>query len=197
MASEISTVFQWAYGRPKQEVVMAQMISPQQALALVRDERALLIDVREPDEYARMRIAVAQLMPISILGCLPEDENKERPVVFFCRSGSRTAAGEALLDSRGHASTYIMEGGILAWKTARLPLVEEQRPLPIQRQIQLGAGSMILLFVLLGMIFPSFLWLAALVGFGLMVAGITGFCGLGLVLQRMPWNAGHRSCKSK
>jgi Rhodanese-related sulfurtransferase len=176
---------------------MAQMISPQQAFALAQDESGLLIDVRESDEFARMRIAGAHLMPISVLGCLPEDENKERPVVFFCRSGRRTTVCEALLDSRGHARTYIMEGGILAWKTAGLPLVEERLSPPIQRQIQLGAGGMVLLLVLLGMIFPSILWLAALVGLGLMVAGITGFCGLGLLLQRMPWNVANGSCKGK
>ncbi|SBV90929.1 Inner membrane protein YgaP [uncultured delta proteobacterium] len=174
---------------------MAQMIQPQQALRLVRDENAILADTREPDEYARMRIAGARLMPLSVLACLPEDEDKERPIVYFCRSGHRTKTGESLLDARGHARTYILEGGILGWKSAGLPLVVESLPLPVMRQVQLIAGGLILLFVLLGMVFSPFLWLAALVGLGLVTAGITGFCGMALVLQKMPWNRRRSSCK--
>ena len=175
---------------------MAQMISPQQALRLVQDENAILTDTREPDEYARMRIAGARLMPLSVLACLPEDEDKERPVIYFCRSGHRTSAGMSTLDARGHARTYILEGGILGWKSAGLPLVEENLPLPIMRQVQLIAGGLILLFVLSGMAFSPFLWLAALVGVGLMTAGITGFCGMALLLQKMPWNKDRKGCKS-
>lgn len=173
---------------------MAEMISPQQALRLVQDENAILADVREPDEYARMRIAGARLMPISVLACLPEDEDKERPIIYFCRSGRRTTAGASLLDARGHGRTCILEGGILGWKSAGLPLVEQNLPLPIMRQVQLIAGGLVLLFVLLGMAFPPLLWVAALVGLGLMTAGITGFCGMALLLQKMPWNRKGRSC---
>lgn len=175
---------------------MAQMISPQQASRLVQNENAILADTREPDEYARMRIAGARLMPLSVLACLPEDEDKERPIIYFCRSGHRTTAGESILDARGHERAYILEGGILGWKSAGLPLVEENLPLPIMRQVQLIAGGLILLFVLLGMTFSPVLWLAALVGLGLMTAGITGFCGMALLLQKMPWNRERKSCAS-
>lgn len=174
---------------------MAQMILPRQALRLIQDEKAILTDTREPDEYARMRIAGARLMPLSVLACLPEDEDKERPVIYFCRSGHRTKAGEPILDARGHGRAYILEGGILGWKSAGLPLVTESLPLPIMRQVQLIAGGLILLLVLLGMVFSPFLWLAALVGLGLMTAGITGFCGMALLLQKMPWNKTRSGCK--
>lgn len=173
---------------------MAQMISPQQALRLVQNENAILADTREPDEYARMRITGARLMPLSVLACLPEDEDTERPIIYFCRSGRRTMAGESILKARGHERAYILEGGILGWKSAGLPLVEESQPLPVMRQVHLIAGGLILLFVLPGMAFPSFLWLAALVGLGLMTAGITGFCGMALLLQKMPWNRERKGC---
>lgn len=175
---------------------MAQMISPQQALHLVQNENAILVDTRESSEYARMRIAGARLMPVSVLACLPEDEDKERPAIFFCNSGGRTKTSESALDARGHERTYILEGGIQSWKSAGLPLVIEKLPLPIMRQVQLIAGGLILLFVLLGMAFPPFLWLAGLVGLGLMVAGITGFCGMAVLLQKMPWNKDGVGCKS-
>lgn len=173
---------------------MARILSPQEAFRLVQDENSILADTREPDEYARMRIVGARLMPLSVLACLPEDEDKERPIIFFCRSGRRTTAGESILDARGHERTYILENGILGWKSAGLPLVMENLPLPIMRQVQLIAGGVILLFVLLGMVFSPFLWGAALVGLGLMVAGISGFCGMAVLLQKMPWNKDRGNC---
>lgn len=175
---------------------MAHTISPQQALKMFQDDGAILVDTREPEEYARMRIAGARLMPISVLACLPDDSDKDRPAIYFCQSGRRTKAGEPVLDARGHKSTYILEGGILGWQSAGLPLVVEKLPLPVMRQVHVAAGSLVLLFVLLGMHFSPLLWLAALVGAGLLFAGITGFCGMALFLQKMPWNRARSSCKN-
>ena len=63
-----------------------------------------------------------------------------------------------------------------------------QQPLPIFRQIQIGAGGLMLAGVLGSLVWPSMLWLSAFVGAGLVFAGATGFCGLGLLLAAMPWN---------
>lgn len=174
---------------------MANMISPQQAFHMLQNEGAVLVDTRESDEYMRMRIAGSRLMPMSVLGCLPDDDDKERPAIYFCHSGRRTKAGESVIDARGHKSTHIMEGGIMGWEAAGLPLVVEKLPLPMMRQVQVAAGGLVLLFVLLGMLFPPFFWLAALVGAGLMFAGITGFCGLVMLLRKLPWNKVRSECK--
>ena len=81
-----------------------------------------------------------------------------------------------------------MEGGATAWDKAGLPVVRSRRSLPMFRQIQIGAGGMVLLGLALGLAWPQWLWLSAFVGAGLVFAGVTGFCGLGLLLARMPWN---------
>lgn len=175
---------------------MAQMISPQEAFKMCKDGNAVLVDTREPEEYARMRIAESRLMPLSVLASLPDDNDKERPAIYFCKSGRRTCAGEAALDARGHKGIYIMEGGITAWKAAGFDLIEERHPLPIMRQVHVAAGGLVVLFVLLGMLVPQLLWLAALVGAGLMFAGLTGFCGLALFLRKMPWNKPRTNAKS-
>lgn len=175
---------------------MADMISPQHAFQMLQNEGAVFVDTREPDEYARLRIAGARLMPLSVLACLPPDDDKSRPVIYFCHSGRRTKAGESVLDARGHKGTYILEGGILGWQSAGLPLVAEKLPLPIMRQVHVAAGGLVLLFVLLGMLAPPLLWLAALVGAGLMFSGISGFCGMAIFLQKMPWNKRRSNCKS-
>ena len=85
---------------------------------------------------------------------------------------------------------YILEGGINAWKAAGLDVVADpSQPLELQRQVQIGAGAMILLGVILGYtVAPGLFLISAFVGAGLMVAGITGFCGLARLLMLMPWN---------
>jgi len=83
-----------------------------------------------------------------------------------------------------------MAGGIQAWKAAGLPVTEDKsQPLPLMRQVQIAAGGLILLGVVLGYGFSSgFFLLSALVGAGLTFAGITGFCGMARLLAVMPWN---------
>ena len=78
---------------------------------------------------------------------------------------------------------------MVAWRRARLPVREGRKRLPVDRQVQLIAGTMVLTGVALGaLIHPGFLAIAAFFGAGLTFAGLTGTCGLGLLLLRMPWN---------
>lgn len=79
----------------------------------------------------------------------------------------------------------VLDGGMLAWRCARLPLREGRKRLPVHRQVQLIPGLMVLAGIGLGItVNPWLLPLAALFGAGLTLAGATGTCGLG-----MPWNA--------
>ena len=98
-------------------------IDPQQAKRLV-DEGALLVDVREPDEHARERIHGARLAPLSRLST-PLVRQDGQPVVFHCRSGSRTAAAIEQLAAAADGDGYILRGGMAAWKALpeRLALV--------------------------------------------------------------------------
>lgn len=167
---------------------MALIISPQQADKLVQEQQAVLIDVREPEEYRSLRIPSALLQPLSVLALLPDDQDKDKPAIYFCRSGRRTGAHLETLDQRGHASTYIIDGGILAWQQAGLPVGHAEIPPSIMRQVHIVAGSLVLLSVLLGRAIPAFHLLAGLVGAGLLYSGLSGQCGMAAVLQRMPWN---------
>ena len=85
---------------------------------------------------------------------------------------------------------YNLEGGIDAWRTAGLPVQEgERKTLPLDRQVQLTVGLLLLTSVALTvLVHPAFIWLAAFFGAGLTMAGLTGFCGMALVMARMPWN---------
>jgi rhodanese-related sulfurtransferase len=180
---------------------MLPNISPEKALEMVKAGEARLVDVRESSEYAEMHVPGARLVPLSIAQNYPlqDDDAPEKPVIFFCRSGKRTEKNAALLSSlAGDMPSYQVEGGLSAWKQAGLPVEQSSTAFPMFRQIQIGAG----LLVLLG-IFGSFVWhpmylLSAFVGAGLVFAGVTGFCGLALLLARMPWNkAAAPSCGSR
>ena len=167
---------------------MASVISPQAAHKLIQEQQAVLIDVREPDEIRSLRIPSALLQPLSVLDILPEDGNKDRPAVYFCRSGRRTAAQTEKLDRRGHAAAYVIDGGILAWQQSGLPVESAAAPPAMERQVRMAAGGLVLLFVLLGQKFPFFQILAGFIGAGLFYSGLSGTCGLAVLLRRMPWN---------
>ena len=113
-----------------------------------------------------------------------------KTVVFHCRSGARTAANAQRLASAAGCEAYVLEGGIDAWKKAGLPVAVDQRqPIEIMRQVQITAGSLVLLGVILGTwVAPAFYGLSAFVGAGLMFAGISGWCGMAKILAVMPWN---------
>jgi rhodanese-related sulfurtransferase len=164
-------------------------ISAQDAGRLV-DAGALLIDIREPDEYARERIAQAVSRPMSSSAGTRLDTGNATQVIFHCRSGARTQSHAARLANSVACEAFALEGGLDAWKKAGLPVhTDRSQPLEIMRQVQLTAGGLVVLGVSLGAtVSPWFYGLAGFVGAGLMVAGATGFCGMAHVLQRMPWN---------
>ena len=153
---------------------------------------AVLIDIRESDEYAREHILGARLAPLSAIDAHDFDRDHDKAAVFHCRSGMRTQANAARLLAKGFREAYCLEGGIEAWKSAGLPVhVDRAAPLELMRQVQIGAGSLVLLGVALGfLIHPAFFALSAFVGAGLTFAGATGWCGMALLLKQMPWNRG-------
>lgn len=167
-----------------------RQINAAAAKAMLDRGDAILIDVREPDEHARERIDGARLAPLSRFDPTALASERDKTAVFYCNSGNRTGqAGERLLRA-GFKAAWQLEGGLQGWKRAGLPVTADPRaPLPIMRQVQIAAGTLVLLGVALAVVVsPWFMALAAFVGAGLIVAGITGFCGMANLLVHMPWN---------
>ncbi|MEH3039103.1 MAG: rhodanese family protein [Sphingomonas paucimobilis] len=152
------------------------------------DGGARLIDIRGADEHARERIPGATNVPLDRIGDLPRTG---AGVVFHCRSGMRTAANlDRLTAAARGAPAYILEGGIDAWRAAGHPVVADRsQPIEIMRQVQIAAGTLVLVGVLLGQfVAPGFFVLSAFVGAGLVLAGATGWCGMARLLSMLPWN---------
>ena len=165
-------------------------LEPRHVAELLKDDRAVLIDVREPDEFVRRHVPGAQSRPLSMFPRAGALDSAGRTVVFTCRSGLRTAANCATLQAAVDGEAFILAGGIDGWAAAGLRLAENRRaPLEIMRQVQIAAGSLVLLGTVLGLVsHPAFFGLAAFVGAGLTFAGATGHCGMARFLALAPWN---------
>lgn len=165
-------------------------ISPERTAELVRSG-AVLIDIREADEQARERIPGARHHALSRIDQGTPIQAGDDVVIFHCRSGARTKGNAARLAAVApNCETYVLDGGIDAWKKAGLPVaLDRSQPIDLMRQVQIGAGSLVLLGVVLGaLVAPGFYALSAFVGAGLTFAGITGFCGMARLLSLLPWN---------
>jgi len=166
-------------------------VTPENARRLL-SEGAILLDIRETDEHAREHITGAHHLPLSKLDEAESALHDGKPVIFYCRSGARTLANAERLAVRtgGSCEAYVIEGGLDAWRTAGLPVVTDRRqPIELQRQVQIGAGGMAMAGTLLGvLVSPWFFVVPGFVGAGLLVAGLTGFCGMARLLMRAPWN---------
>ena len=147
-----------------------------------------VIDVREPMEFANGHIAGSLNVPLSRLG---QADLPSGPLVLVCQSGNRSSQGLRQLLERGHPhNVNDLAGGLPHWQQAGFPLRKlKNAPLPLMRQVQIAAGSLILLGLILSTtVAPAWIALTWLVGTGLTVAGISGFCGMARLLAVMPWN---------
>jgi rhodanese-related sulfurtransferase len=99
-------------------------LPPEIAAELLRRGEAQLVDVREPYEHAAGRIAGARHVELAALAAQAETIERDRPVVFYCRVGARSAmAAEAFAASGWDA--YNLSGGIVSWVMAGLPIEGE------------------------------------------------------------------------
>jgi len=170
---------------------MIKSMSPQEARRLIDVQGALLVDIRESEEYAHEYIEGARLMPLSVFTLLPPAGDRERTAIFYCRSGTRTRGSAATLENHGFAAAYYIEGGLIGWKKAGLPTVSRKVPLPMSRQTMMAAGVVVFVLSLLALCMPVFTWLTLLVGANLIFAGYSGICLMAKLLIRMPWNRGN------
>lgn len=150
----------------------------------------LVIDVRTPAEYRREQIVGVVNMPLDKIENYVDDLRDYENVYVHCASGNRSAQACQKLDTLGLDNIVNVQGGISAWKDAGFHTKENKSaPLPIMQQVQIVAGSLVVVGVLLSALaHPWFLALSAFVGAGLVFAGVSGTCTMGLILARMPWN---------
>lgn len=153
-----------------------------------------LIDVRTPAEYTSVHAEGAKLVPFDQLNIsavmASRDVPAEEPLYVICHSGARAAKACEAFAAAGFWNTVSVEGGTDAWERARLPVVRGERDvMSLERQVRIGVGTLALLGAVLGsLVHPAFYGLSAFIGAGLIFASLTDWCGMGMLLARMPWN---------
>lgn len=99
-------------------------LAPEEVRRLVDEGAVDLIDVREPYEHEAGRIAGSRHVPIPELTAAAAEMDRERPVVFYCRSGSRSAMTTQAFRASGF-NAFNLTGGLLAWVDKGLPIVPD------------------------------------------------------------------------
>jgi len=159
-----------------------------------------LIDVRTPVEFQEVHVEIARNVPLEQLdvNALMQARNgsAHEPLYFICRSGGRGQQACDKFFKAGFRNVINVEGGTMACVEAGLPVVRGKKTISLERQVRIAAGSLALLGAVLGwFVHPAFIGLSAFIGAGLIFAGITDTCGMGLILARMPWNHCHETAK--
>jgi rhodanese-related sulfurtransferase len=152
-----------------------------------------LIDVQTPAEYREIHAEPARLVPLDSLDpdaiMRARSGSESDPLYTICRSGARGRKAAEKFHAAGYANVVNVEGGTLVWERAGLPVVRGKKTMSLERQVRIAAGSLVMLGTALGaFVHPGFLGLPAFVGAGLIFAGVTDTCGMGMLLARMPWN---------
>jgi rhodanese-related sulfurtransferase len=169
-------------------------ISPVEFAQLVQAGRAVdIIDVRTPIEYREVHLVSARNVPLDALEPAQVMTSRSgadaEPLYIVCRSGSRGRQACEKFLAAGFANIVNVEGGTLACVECGLQVVRGQKMMSLERQVRIAAGSLVLLGAILGwFVDPVFIGLSAFVGAGLVFAGITDTCGMGMMLAKMPWN---------
>lgn len=150
---------------------------------------AQCVDVRSASEYASGHLPGAVNIPLEQIEARLDDLSRDVPLVLICQSGKRARMVARLLEPFGK-DVMILNGGTSAWINAGLPLVVNAKTRwSLERQVRLAAGLLILLGAMLAMsVNPHWLYLSGFVGVGLTFAGLTDFCPMAVLLEKMPWN---------
>jgi rhodanese-related sulfurtransferase len=166
-------------------------ITPQRLHELItKGEPIELIDVRTPVEFREVHVTIARSTPLTELDAkkIAATRNTESPLYVICKSGGRGRQACEQIIAAGYPNVVNVEGGTQAWDVAGLPVIRGQKAISLERQVRIAAGSLVLTGAVLSHWYPWWIGLSGFVGAGLIFAGITDTCGMGLLLARMPWN---------
>ena len=149
-----------------------------------------LVDVREYPEFAAGRIAGSKHIPLGSIEQRAGEIDADAEIYVICRTGNRSADAARRLRSLGFERVINVRGGFEAWRKENLPVERDERaPWSIDRQVRFTAGLLVLTGVLLTVfVHPYFIALAGFIGFGLAFTAMIDWCGMGILISKMPWN---------
>jgi rhodanese-related sulfurtransferase len=165
-------------------------LTPQELKQLQSRESVALIDVRQPDEYAREHIPQAINIPqAAVTSGVLEALSADR-VMLYCNTGNRSSDAREVVNRGGKSKAYNLAGGIERWCKGNGKVKGAQSvALPLQRQVQIAVSLLVLVGIALGFFWrPELYLMSVVVSLGLLNAGLTGWCGMAKLLNKAPWN---------
>ena len=166
---------------------------------LVNDDTVRLLDVRMPSEFDNAHINGAYNVPLDQLHeHAREVQHATGSVVLICQSGRRAQQAEQLLRGSGMGNVHVLDGGMQAW-IAGGKTVRRIRPrVSLERQVRMVAGALVAAGAIAALtVSPLFAIVPALVGSGLVFAGATDTCAMGMLLAKLPYNRAAGSCDTE
>jgi len=172
---------------------MPNTITASKLGSLLKENPSLpIIDVRTPAEHGEIHIESAQLHPLDKLDPSKATEGLREgdQLYVVCRSGARAGKAIERLEASGFDRCVLVEGGMQSWEKENLPVNRGKKVMSLERQVRIAAGFLVLAGAVMGFVTGVPYWhgLSAFVGAGLMFAGITDTCGMGMMIAKMPWN---------
>ena len=150
------------------------------------------IDVRTPQEFENVHIAGSRNIPLPDLHTYVDELktlSQERSLMLVCRTQNRVKIAYEYLTNNGLTNCEILDGGITKWVDQGKPVIKGQQRISLEGQVRAIAGGLILIGVALGFtVHSGFFVLPAIVGAGLLHAGLTDSCLMGMVLSKLPMN---------
>ena len=151
-----------------------------------------LIDVRTPAEYDECHIEGAELHPLDRFDAekVKSGDPEGSQTILVCKSGKRATEACKKLHAAGCTGATILTGGVEAWDTEGYAVKRSGRKvISLERQVRIAAGALALTGAILGFaVIPLWHILPGFIGTGLLFAGLTDTCGMGMMLAKMPWN---------
>ena len=156
---------------------------------LKENSSVVLVDVRTPAEYGSVHAERALNHPMESLDVERLPFGKQDEIHIICQSGGRSLKVSQKLEAAGFCNIVNVEGGTSAWHGTGLPVVEGKKAMSLERQVRIAAGSLVVIGVAVGhFVNPAGFGLSAFIGAGLVFAGVTDTCGMGMMIAKMPWN---------
>jgi len=168
-------------------------IDPQELHRILSGEGSCqLVDVRTAAEVGESHIDGALHVPLDRLSGsdLLDRLDSDCQIALICKSGARSAKAAEKLAAAGFSRHTVLNGGLDAWRSEGLPVVEgTSKVMPLERQVRIAAGLLVVVGAVLGFaLHPGWHGISAFVGAGLVFAGVTDTCGMAMLIARMPWN---------
>lgn len=168
---------------------------------ILAGHRIDLVDVRTPVEFQEIHVDIARNQPLERLDPkaiqAARNGKAREPLYIICRSGKRGEQACEKFMAAGFENVINIAGGTNACTEVGIPVVRGKKAISLERQVRIAAGAMVFTGAALGFfVHPYWMGLSAFVGAGLIFAGVTDTCGMGMMLARMPWNQTKPDSKS-